>query len=164
MTTPTPPGGQGTEAAGAADDELEAALRRAAQLFDPIPPGLSETNVTLLSWRDPDAELAALVADSRELASTVRGDTSVVLQFGAGATASTIEIGRGPGAAYRLIGQVEPASGGVVEVRGAAGSLRLTCDTSGRFQADELPGGRISLRWTAPGSAARPIDTPWLLI
>jgi hypothetical protein len=161
-----PPDGQGAEqaAAKAGDDELEAAVRRAAQLFDPIPASLSEINATLLSWRDPDSELAALVADSRELASSVRGDESTVLQFAAGPTAITVEIGPGPGAAYRLVGQVEPASGGVVEVRGAAGNLRLACDTAGRFQADDVPRGRLSLRWTPAESAARPIDTPWLLV
>jgi hypothetical protein len=157
-----PPDGAGAEQA--ADDELEAAVRRAAQLFDPVPASLRQLNATLLSWRDPDTELAALVADSRELAGTVRGDESILLQFVAGSTAITVEIGSGPDAAYRLVGQVEPAGGGAVEVRGAAGGLHLACDAEGRFQADDIPRGRLSLRWTPPEAAARAIDTPWLLV
>lgn len=47
------------------DENLLAELRQAVAKFDPPPSSVTEFTLDLLSWRDPDAELAALIADSR---------------------------------------------------------------------------------------------------
>ena len=70
MTNNTGPGKDASWGAkpylGTDDDEaLLAELRHAVAKLDPPPASVDEFTMDLLSWRDPDAELAALIADSR---------------------------------------------------------------------------------------------------
>lgn len=103
---------------GAGDEILIAELRRAVARFDPPPADLAALGQSLLSWRDPSAELAALVADSRELSGAVRdGGDQVLLRFDAAGVAITLEAIPDGSGSYSLLGQLEPGEPGTIEVR-----------------------------------------------
>ena len=170
---PSGPGKGGTWGGGSNpatddDDELIAELRHAVAKFDPPPVSVSEFTMDLLSWRDPDAELAALIADSRELAGAVRGGKEeVLLRFEAAPYAITLEASPDASGRYRVIGQVEPGVAGRVDIRqGDAGpsqqELSVPCDEWGRFEAFPVGSGPISLRLTPDDGP--PVRTTWVVL
>ena len=150
------------------DENLLAELRQAVAKFDPPPSSVTEFTLDLLSWRDPDAELAALIADSRELAGAVRGGKEeVLLRFEAPPYAITVEASPDASGRYRVIGQVEPGVPGRVDIRqGDAGpgqkELSVRCDEWGRFEAYPVGSGPISLRWTPDDG--HPVRTTWVVL
>ncbi len=165
----SPPGdvGEGASGAGAGDEqvapddeELLRELRTAAALHDPPPGQLPDYLEGLLSWRDVDAELAELVADSRELTGAVRnGREEVLLRFEASPFAITFSAVPDGAGKLRLFGQIEPPTAGeilvvqraVTEPDGEASELQAWCDQGGRFEAYPVRHGRISVRFT-PGT------------
>jgi hypothetical protein len=158
MTPPPSSGG------ASADDELLAQLRQAVSIADPAPADLASSAHSLLSWRDPDAGLALLVADSRKLAAAVRGDSDVILRYEGDGVEISVQfspLGRG---LHRLVGQVEPAAAGLVEVRRPTGPSQVTTDEYGRFVVDGLRPGPISLRWRPYDRRARSVTTAWHLL
>jgi hypothetical protein len=156
MSAPEPPG---------SDDELLAALARAVARFDPPPSELTAANRALLTWRDPDAALAELVADSRQLAGAVRGPTDeVVLRFASDEVSLVVQLEEVQGAGRRLIGQVEGDATGSVVLRRPGGERSVPTDEWGRFQLDDVQPGPASFRWTPAGPVGRSVDTAWILI
>jgi hypothetical protein len=169
--------GPGSESAGGGpaaelsildDESLLGELRIAAARYDP-PPALAPSFLEgLLTWRDPDAELAALVADSRELAGAVRGaQDEVLLRFEAPPFAITFEASVDASGQYRVIGHVQPGGPGDVEVlQGDPGprerELLVRCDEWGRFEAYPVAPGPISLRLTP--EAGPPVHTAWVVL
>jgi hypothetical protein len=145
-----------------ADDELLAELSAVLNRSDPVPDAVRALSRSLLSWRDPDAELAELLADSRRQDQLVRGDTDVLLHFRAGAVEITVQLTPAGDGLHRLVGQVEPPGPGTVEIRRAAGRSQVAADAQGRFAADRLPSGPLSLRWLPDGDGL--VDTPWHLL
>lgn len=159
----------GETAPGADDDDnLLAELRLAVAKFDSPPNSISEFTMDLLSWRDPDAELAALIADSRELAGAVRGGKEeVLLRFEAAPYAITLEASPDASGRYRVVGQVEPGVAGRVDIRQAdAGpgqaELSVRCDEWGRFEVHPVGSGPISLRLTPDDGP--PVRTTWVVL
>jgi hypothetical protein len=151
------------------DPEAEVLVDRARQagmVFDPPPPGLAESVKALFSWRDPDSELAQLVRDSRELAAAVRGPSpaETLLQFDAAGVRIVLEVTPTSSDRARLLGQVEPAGAGTIEVRqGARRTVR--CDDLGRFEIDNVSGDPISLCWRPAGrSGGLSVATPWFRV
>ena len=148
------------------DDELLLAeLRHAVARFDPPPASTTEFTLDLLSWRDPDAELAALIADSRELAGAVRGDKEEVLfRFEAEPYAITVEAVPDATGKFRIVGQVEPGVTGQVEIRQGPDKQQLSvaCDEWGRFEAYPVASGPVSLRLTPEGG--HPVRTTWVVL
>jgi len=151
-----------------ADDALLAELRAAASRWDPPPALLGDFLPALVTWRDPDAELAALVADSRELAGAVRGgQQEVLLRFEAPPFAITFEASPDGSGQYRVIGHIEPGGPGVVQVlQGEPGpkerDLLVPCDQWGRFEAYPVAPGPVSLRLTP--EAGQPVRTAWVVL
>ncbi len=150
--------GAGDERVGPDDEELLRELRMAAARYDPPPGQLPDHLEGLLSWRDVDAELAELVADSRELTGAVRdGREEVLLRFEASPFAITFSAVSDGTGKLRLLGQIEPPTAGEIRVvqRAAAdgepSELRTWCDEGGRFEAYPVAHGRISVRFT-PGT------------
>jgi hypothetical protein len=150
------------------DENLLGELRRAVARLDPPPASVTGFTLELLSWRDPDAELAALIADSRDLAGAVRGGKEeVLLRFEAPPYAITLEASPDASGRYRVIGQLEPGVAGRVDIRhGDAGpgqnELSVRCDEWGRFEAYPVGSGPISLRWTPDDG--RPVRTAWVVL
>jgi hypothetical protein len=146
------------------DEELLAALRGVLRRVEPIPADVTAVAHSLLAWRDPDALLAELIADSRELAAAVRGDTDVVLRFQACDVEIVIQLSLVRDGKHRLIGQVEPAASGMMQIRRAAGQSEVLVDDLGRFVAEALAPGPISLRWSPEGGDQPAVDTAWQLL
>jgi hypothetical protein len=124
------------------DATLEADLRRAASLFDPVPAELVRDAIVAYTLRAVDAELAELTFDSAHSAQPVRaGEPSRVLTFTTSALAIEVEIIGG-----RLVGQLLPAQRAQVDVRRADRTITVAADELGRFTAGPFRTGPFSLR------------------
>ncbi len=151
------------------DTELEEELRLAAARFDPVPPGLILAAVDAFTWRTIDAELAELVFDSlidHDDLAVVRGSPQDrMLSFQASGLTIEVEI-TGTGASRRLIGQLvppQPASVAVQAPGGGPSGVRALADELGRFSADSLPAGPVSLHCRLGAeTAGHSVVTDWI--
>lgn len=135
---------------------LEARLRRAAELFDPVPPHLADAALAAYSFRTLDAELARLTFDSLvEGAGAVRGDGPRLLTFTGDAVTVEVEL-----TGDLLVGQLLPAGPAEIEVRSAARSATASADELGRFTAS-LP-GRGPLRLHCRLASGPVVVTEWV--
>ena len=82
------------------------------------------------------------------------------LSFRASGLTIELEI-TGSGDYRRLIGQLIPRQSAVVDVRHGQGVITVEADSLGRFSAEEVPFGQISLRCLL-GSDQAPIITGWI--
>jgi hypothetical protein len=155
------------------DGELLAVLARAVQIFDPVPTELTAANKALLTWRDPDAALAELVADSRELAGVARGTVDeTILRFAGVDTSIVIQVETSEAGEYLLLGHVEvagstgsaPAGPGTVALRRPASGREVAADEWGRFRLEAVRPGPLSFRWTSARPGSQPLDTVWILL
>jgi hypothetical protein len=74
----------------------------------------------------------------------------------------TIELEITGGGDYRrLMGQLIPRQSAVVDIRHGQGVTNVEADTLGRFSAEDIPSGQISLRCRL-GSDQAPIVTGWI--
>lgn len=150
-----PGGGARPEGAGQDDAALEEELRALAGRLEPVPDRLVQAAIDAYAWRTVDADLAELVFDSladRDEAALVRGGQQErLLSFRASGLTIEVEV-TVTGSARRLIGQLLPPQRADVEIRHQDDVLRLATDDLGRFIAESLPAGPVSLRC---GPAAR---------
>ena len=108
----------------------------------------------------PDASAEPGTAAVRG-ASTVRGGPEWrQLSFRASGLTIELEI-TGGGDYRRLMGQLIPRQSAVVDVRHGQGVTTVEADTLGRFSAEDIPSGQISLRCRL-GSDQAPIVTGWI--
>jgi hypothetical protein len=144
------------------DDFLLGELRRAVNRLDPVPPEMVAAARSSFMWRTIDAELAELAHDSvlDDEAALVRGVAAPsLLTFSAAGL--TVEVETLPADdGCRLLGQLVPAGSGQVEIRHPGGSTSVEIDDLGRFAANGLPCGPVSLRCRAGSSS---VDTDWFL-
>jgi hypothetical protein len=82
------------------------------------------------------------------------------LSFRASGLTIELEI-TGSGDYRRLIGQLIPRQSAVVDVRHGHGVITVEADSLGRFSAEEVPFGQVSLRCRL-GSDQAPIVTGWI--
>lgn len=151
------------------DDRLLDALRDIANRADPVPDTLITAAKATLTWRTIDAELAELTADSlledRPLAE-VRGFAAAgprLVTFEAPAVTVEVEVttvGRG----RQLVGQLVPADAATLQIRHPSGTMDVVVDEHGRFLADAVPAGPVSLRVRYGGADERVVDTAWLTV
>jgi hypothetical protein len=96
-------------------------------------------------------------------ASEVRGGPEWrQLSFRASGLTIELEI-TGGGEYRRLLGQLIPRQSAVVDIRHGQGVITVEADTLGRFSADEVPFGQISLRCRL-GSEQSPVVTGWITL
>jgi hypothetical protein len=132
----------------ASDAPLQDTLLQDAPLEDALP----EADAPLA----PDA---ALAPD----ASGVRGGPEWrQLSFRASGLTIELEI-TGSGDYRRLMGQLIPRQSALVDIRHGEGVISVEADTLGRFSADEVPLGQISLRCRL-GSDQSPVVTGWITL
>lgn len=158
-----------------ADDPL---LDELAALFDRLDP-VPDTVVAaaelapdvLASWRDLDAGLLDVLADTalEPVGAGVRaggGPRLVTFGGGDGPQARTVEVELGvePSGTLRLVGLVVPAGPGELEVRHPGGSFRVDVDELGRFRAAGVPAGPLSLVLHGAGSGERAAATEWITV
>lgn len=144
------------------DDELLAELRTLAALHDPVPPEAIAAARSAIAWRTMDAELAELTGDlvsDDQLAGVRSSRAPKLLTFEAPSLTVEVEVLE-TATARRLLGQLVPPTAGEVEVRHGAGTTTVTVDEVGRFTADGVAPGPVSLRCTA---GARVVQTDWFL-
>lgn len=150
------------------DDDLVADLRRVLAAIDPVPEDVRLAARLAIEWRTLDAELAALVHDSET------GDPRLLLRGDRGPRALTFETpdltieietesqSATSGQTIRLVGQLIPAQSAQIAVRNGEALHVTSSDERGRFAADGLTPGRLSLRCRF--GDARLVETTWLTI
>jgi len=145
------------------DDELLAELDRAMRAAAEVPDRFVRAGKAAFTWRNVDAELAALSHDSAlagpALAGT-RAEDATLRALTFVASQLTVEVEVTPDA---LLGQVAPPTAGEIEVHGRTGpAATVPVDDVGWFVVRPLPAGmvRLLLR-TADG---RSVLTPWVTL
>ena len=148
------------------DDDLLAELRGVAARMDPPPDELVAAARSVFAWRTMDAELAELIEeaprDDARLVGVRSDESPTLLTFESPGLAVEVEV-LGAGGRRRLLGQLVPGRPGRVEVRHRAGVTEVAADEVGRFTADDLPPGPVSLRSQGPGPEGRWVETDWFL-
>jgi hypothetical protein len=150
------------------DAWLEEELRGLAARLEPVPDRLVQAAVDAYAWRTVDADLAELVFDSladQDEAALVRGrQQERLLSFRAGGLTIEVEV-TAAGPSRRLIGQLVPPQRAEVEIRHQDEVVTLITDEFGRFIAESLPAGPVSLRCGPADQAHRSaVVTDWVPI
>jgi hypothetical protein len=150
------------------DTRLEEELRELAARLEPVPDRLVQAALDAYAWRTVDAELAELAFDSladQDEAALVRGQQQErLLSFRARGLTIEVEVSAA-GPARRLIGQLVPPQRAQVQIRHRAEVVTVATDEFGRFVADRMPAGPISLRFgPAPGEGRGAVVTEWIPI
>lgn len=149
------------------DDEVfTGQLRAVAARVDPPPALLVDFARASLAWRTVDADLAELSYDSAvdaTLVDAVRGTVRAprLLTFDLGETVIEFEVS-GEGDRRRLVGQVVPMQPARIEVRHSSGAIAVEADDHGRFAAEGVPPGPVSLRCVLAGGTV--LHTDWSTI
>ena len=146
------------------DDGLVDRLRRVAAEADPVPAAVLAAARAAFDLRTLDADLAELVADSRDSAALVRGPGGRrQLAFAAGAVTLDVEVTE-DGTRRRLLGSAEGTTGPVTAHSSRAGVAPVTADLdeAGRFLLDGLAAGPTRL--SCPGAAGRAVVTAWAVL
>ena len=153
---------------GPDDTRLEEELRELAARLEPVPDRLVQSALDAYAWRTIDAELAELAFDSladQDAAALVRGQQQErLLSFRAAGLTIEVEV-TAAGPARRLIGQLVPPQRAEVEIRHQDEVVTVITDEFGRFIADRMPAGPVSLRFgSTPGESRSAVVTEWIPI
>jgi hypothetical protein len=147
-----------------ADQQLLDELRRAASQFDPPPPAVVEAARSSFTWRTIDAELAALVFDSMvdRPGTALRGEGPRLMTFSSSGLDIEVEVAN-RGSRRQLVGQLVPPQAAEIDVRHAGGTTTIQADQLGRFHADAIGSGPVSLRCRlAVAPPGPPVVTEWV--
>jgi hypothetical protein len=150
------------------DEGLLQELRAAARRFDPPPDSVLEAARASFTWRTIDAELAALEFDSAvdlAAATTVRSSEGPrLLTFAAPGLNIEVEVSA-IGPRRQLVGQLVPGQPARIDVRHAGGVTTVRADELGRFGADAISAGPVSLRCHLGDTpASLPVVTEWIAL
>src|SRR5262245_17650344 len=153
-----------------ADEELWLALRELMSRADPLPAAVRDAARASLSWRDPDAALARLVADSAAALAPVAvrgGGEPRLLTFETDASLVgplTIEVEASRAdRLVRLVGQLVPPMPAQIRIDHRDGHMDVNADQLGRFAADGIAPGPVRLECT-PSTGSPPVRTAWVLL
>jgi hypothetical protein len=139
------------------DEHLYSDVRRATDLFAPMPAGMVDRMVAVtrdIADHDPDLELQLMLVVERfqELVGTRGGARSYTLRFGGEGVDLLVRVGvsEEEGRA-RLDGWLVPAESAPVQIREVGGEGRTydgVAESTGRFEFPDLPTGfyRVSLK------------------
>jgi hypothetical protein len=156
---------EAAELLGPEDEGLLQELRAAVRRFDPPPDQVLEAARASLTWRTIDAELAALEFDSAvDLAATAVRSSEGPRLLTFAAPGLSIEVEVSPiGPRRQLVGQLVPAQAARIDVRHAGGVTTVRADQLGRFGADAISAGPVSLRCHLGDSpSSPPVVTEWI--
>jgi hypothetical protein len=156
---------EGFDMVDPADAQLLDELRRAAGQVDPPPPAVVEAARSSFTWRTIDAELAALIFDSgvdRPATPLRGGEGPRLMTFSSSGLDIEVEV-VDLGSRRQLVGQLVPPQAADIDVRHAGGTTTIQADQLGRFRADAIGAGPVSLRCRlAAAPSARPVVTEWV--
>jgi hypothetical protein len=148
-------------------DDQELIARLAELLEDAEAPSWSaELAKASYGLRAVDAELATLSSDSGLTAGSGMRATAAPRLAVFEAAGLSVEIEIEPAARsglWRLVGQLTPAGPARIGIRRHDDAVSWTdADDRGRFSADQLPGGPLSLRCERPGQPAAATEWIWI--
>jgi hypothetical protein len=156
---------EGFDMVNPADTQLLDELRRAASQSDPPPPTVVEAARSSFTWRTIDAELAALTFDSGvdRPVTALRGSAGPrLMTFSSSGLDIEVEVVN-LGSQRQLVGQLVPPQAADIDVRHAAGTTTIQADQLGRFVADAIGSGPVSLRCRlAATPSGPPVVTEWV--
>ena len=156
-----------TEQPEAGERDLLHTLRGVVNRMDPVPQAVEEAARVSYTWRTIDADLADLAYDSlldEDRLAGVRGDDGPrTLSFEGPTFGVELEVTE-EGPRRRLVGQVVPPDQADIEVRHSGGLLRVTADHVGRFAAEGVVPGPVSLRVKVAEGEAPVLETAWVTI
>lgn len=144
------------------DHALLTQLRSTFEAIDPVPRNAVDLARATLAWRDPDAALAELLADSLTDGAPVRAHQDLgprLLTFQADELTIEIEVAK-HGDTRRVLGQLVPTARAEVTIRWTDGQMHVQADDMGRFSASGIPAGPVSFRSVLEGST-RAVSTSW---
>ena len=151
-----------------AERELLTILRDVIEETDSVPAALVGAAQASFTWRTVDAELAELTSDSALDTAAVRSTRAPrLLTFTAGETTLVVEVAplaAGQDAERRLVGQLVAPRPAQVEVRHSTGSFTVPADELGRFRAEPVPAGPISLACRFAAAGEPTIVTSWVSV
>jgi hypothetical protein len=143
-------------------------VARLAELFRDAeaPPWSADLAKASYGLRAVDAELATLTSDSRLSAGSGMRTAAAprLAVFDAAGLSVEIEIeSTARSGLWRLVGQLTPAGPARIGIRRHDDAVSWTdADDRGRFSADQLPGGPLSLRCERPGQPAAATEWIWI--
>jgi hypothetical protein len=148
-------------------DDQELIARLAELLEDAEAPSWSaELAKASYGLRAVDAELATLSSDSGLTAGSGMRAAAAPRLAVFEAAGLSVEIEIEPAARsglWRLVGQLTPAGPARIGIRRHDDAVSWTdADDRGRFSADQLPGGPLSLRCERPGQPAAATEWIWI--
>jgi hypothetical protein len=144
-------------------DPMFATLHSVINRADPVPAAVIEAARAAYTWRTIDAELAELTADSTMATAGVRSSSAPrLLTFEGAGVEVEVEVAQ-TGSTRHLSGQLVPVGRAQITVRWSGGTQETIADDLGRFAADGIPAGSVSLAIVRPG-ADQPIVTSWISI
>jgi hypothetical protein len=144
------------------DDRILARLRQGLEQSETVPTDVTEFAKAAFAWRNIDAELAELDFDSidQDIPVGVRSTgTARMISFQAGQWMLDIEFDEGSG---RLIGQISPESAFTVELHTTGALFTVESDELGRFTAEGISPGPLSLVLHFPDRSV--IKTQWVVL
>jgi hypothetical protein len=151
-----------------ADDRLLHDLGELIGRVDPVPPDVTLSARAALALRRFDAELAELLYDSAldpdALAGVRSATVSRLLTFEAAGV--TVEVEVSPeGEGRRLVGQIVPPGEARLVIRQTSGERATSADALGRFAAEDLAPGPLSIRLEAElDGRTIVVETGWILV
>jgi hypothetical protein len=145
------------------DQALLAELRGCLDGIDPAPVAAVSAAHGAYSWLTIDAELAALADDSWLAGAGVRSEAvprSLTFECATGLVA--LEVSSDGEDQRRILGQTDrPAD---LQIRHPGGTVTLPTDEHGRFRAQSIAAGPVSLRCVFRDSPDAPVITSWVVV
>lgn len=144
------------------EGELLARLRHGLGESDPVPSDVTDFSKAAFSWRTIDAELAELEFDSvdEDIPAGVRSSaTARMVSFQAGQWMLDVEYDEATG---RLMGQISPETSYTIELHTSGAFFSAESDDRGRFEADDVVAGPVSLVLRMAGGQV--IKTVWVIL
>lgn len=148
------------------DDRVDLTDKLRALGDDSPPAALLAAARAAFSWRTVDADLCRPSYDSlldEELTPTRGDEEARLLRFELDHLALDVEVSTEAGS-RTLVGQLTPATSAELTVRhGGAAQMTVRCDELGRFVAENVRPGPLSIRCVLPGQPGA-VHTDWVLI
>jgi hypothetical protein len=148
-----------------AAEQVWSLLRRT--MTDHVPDEVRAAAYQAFAWRDPDARLAALVADSadpdREQLAPIRdAGHPRLLTFARDDISIDVEVDEGTDS-INLVGQLAPVGPGKIAVDHGGRTTEARADALGRFHVDGVARGPVRLRCTLDATGET-VQTEWILL
>ena len=144
------------------EEDVAAALRVVLGMVDRVPQAARQAANAAIGWRDLDADLARLTADSGLDLAHLRGGQPRLLTFRSGQTIIELEVSATEGAA-RLLGQLDPPGEAEVTVESAGQAWTTRADAQGRFTVAGLRPGWMRVVVAHPNGGSARMATEWFL-